>query len=132
VLSPLKNTGDNLNGNSLVLFFTYGKTPVLLMGDAEMEAEFNILMGSYQLKADILKVGHHGANDSSGMAFLQKVSPGAAVYSAGLGNDYGHPAPQTIANLQKVGAQVVGTDKNGTIVIKISETGYTVLKSKGK
>jgi competence protein ComEC len=131
VLHPATNTGDNLNGNSLVVLFTYGKTTVLLMGDADSEAEKSILASGSSVKADIFKVGHHGSKYSSIPAFLERVSPAVAVYSAGAGNTYGHPAPQTMTNLQKAGAQVLGTDKNGTIVITIGETGYSVLKAKG-
>ena len=131
VLNPATNTGDNLNGNSIVLWFTYGQTSVLLMGDADAYAENSILSTGVTVKADILKVGHHGSRISSSIEFLEKVSPTLAVYSAGVENSFGHPAPQTIAKLKSLGAQVIGTDKNGTIIIKMNEAGYTVLNKQG-
>jgi len=64
------------------------------------------------------------------VAFIKAVSPAVAIYMAGIGNPYGHPAPQTIANLQSVGAQVYGTDKDGTITITIDANGYKIGTSK--
>ncbi len=129
VLSPATATGD-LNSDSIVLRLTYGKTSVMFMGDADAAAESAILASGSAVKADILKVGHHGSKYSSSVAFLKAVSPAVAVYSAGLGNSYGHPAPQTIASLQNVGAQIYGTDKDGTITVTIDADGYKINPSK--
>ena len=60
------------------------------------------------------------------MAFLQAVSPAIAIYSAGAGNSYGHPAPITISNLNKVGAKVYGTDVQGNIIVTVDDAGYHV------
>jgi competence protein ComEC len=129
VLAPGVATGD-LNSDSIVLRLTYGKTSVMFMGDADAAAESAILASGSPVKADILKVGHHGSKYSSSVAFLKAVSPAVAVYSAGLGNSYGHPATQTIANLQNVGAQIYGTDKDGTITVSIDANGYKINTSK--
>jgi hypothetical protein len=100
------------------------------MGDADVAAESAILSSGSTVKSDILKVGHHGSKYSSSLAFLKAASPAVAVYSAGLGNTYGHPAPQTITNLQSVGARILGTDKDGTITITIDANGYKINTSK--
>jgi beta-lactamase superfamily II metal-dependent hydrolase len=97
--------------------------PGVFMGDADVAVESSILSSGSPVKADILKVVHHGSKYSSSVAFLKAVSPAVAVYSAGLGKSHGHPAPQTIANLQNVGARILGTDKDGTITLRIDATG---------
>lgn len=126
VLSPVHLSPDNLNNSSLVLKFEIGKTTFLFMGDAEREIESELLGFGESLDVDILKVGHHASKSSSTPAFLNAVSPEIAMYSAGIGNSYGHPAPQTISALQAIGAAIYGTDQLGTILITISSDGYQV------
>ena len=65
----------------------------------------------------MLKVGHHGSITSSTPAFLDAVSPRIALVSVGVGNSYGHPSPQVMAGLVKRGAQVLRTDRLGTVVV---------------
>lgn len=126
VLSPAHLSPDNLNNSSLVLKFKIGKTTFLFMGDAEREIESELLGSGESLDVDILKVGHHASKSSSTLAFLNAVSPKIAMYSAGIGNSYGHPAPQTISALQTIGAAIYGTDQLGTILITVSSDGYQV------
>lgn len=126
VLNPANNNDPDLNENSVVLQFTYGQTTFLLMGDSGADTEAALLSAGLPLKADILKVGHHASTSGSTLAFLNAVQPKIALYSAGINNQYGHPAPQTIAALVTVGATVYGTDKNGTISIKVDLNGYTI------
>jgi len=126
VLNPANNNNPDLNENSIVLQFTYGQTTFLMMGDSGADTESALLSAGLPLKADILKVGHHGSTSGSTPAFLNAVQPKMALYSAGINNQYGHPAPQTIAALEAVGATVYGTDKNGTISIKVDLNGYTI------
>jgi len=78
------------------------------------------------LRADILKVAHHGSHSSSSLAFLAAANPAVAIYSAGAGNDYGHPHDETLENLAEVGAQIYGTNINGTIIVSSDGTSYTV------
>lgn len=131
VLNPTNNNDPDLNENSIVLQFTYGQTTFLMMGDSGAVTEADLLSAGLPLKADILKVGHHGSTSGSTMAFLNAVQPKIALYSAGINNQYGHPAPQTIANLTAVGATIYGTDKNGTISIKVDLTGYSISTAQG-
>jgi len=125
VLSPTSTNGD-MNHNSLVLRLVYGKTVFLLMGDADKDAEASILSAGLPVHANVLKVGHHGSRSASSPAFLAQVKPQVAVYCAGSGNDYGHPHAQTLAALAAVGAQVYGTDANGTVVVTSDGNTYKV------
>ena len=100
VLHPTGPTGSNLNDQSIVLRLVYGQTTFLFDGDAEQTAEASMLLSSVSpVKADILKVGHHGSRSASSPEFLKAVKPQVAIYSAGAGNDYGHPHSETLAAL---------------------------------
>jgi len=116
VLAPRSAAYDDLNDYSVVVRLTFGDTAFLFTGDAGAESENEMLSGGLPLGADVLKVGHHGSRTSSTAAFLRAVSPSAAVISAGTDNDYGHPAPETLARLRDAGARVYRTDLSGTIV----------------
>ena len=126
VLSPVAVTNPDMNENSVVLRVTFGKTTILLMGDAGADTERDLIASGLPLKADILKVGHHGSKSASTPEFLSIVNPDVAIYSAGINNTYGHPAPETLAALSAVGATIYGTDQNGTVVVTIDENGYTI------
>ncbi|MDO5448750.1 MAG: ComEC/Rec2 family competence protein [Clostridia bacterium] len=109
---------DNLNNMSLVIKLTYKNVSFLLMGDAESEEEANLIRtyNAETLKADVLKVGHHGSDSSSSEAFLNVVQPSYAVISVGADNEFGHPHEQTLDNLNQVNAKLYRTDRDGTIL----------------
>lgn len=115
VLAPIDDTGD-LNNDSIILRVVYGRTSMLFTGDAGFDEEKSLLDSGAELGSDILKVGHHGAAKSSGEDFLRAVSPQWAIISVGKDNDFGHPTDETLERLSKAGANVLRTDKNGTIV----------------
>lgn len=115
-LAPNGSGYEDLNNYSAVLRLTFGKITFLFMGDAGDISESEMLGSGQNLKADVLKVGHHGSSTSTSSAFLQAVSPKYAIISVGAGNDYGHPAASTISKLSGAGVQVFRTDKDGTIV----------------
>ncbi|MDK2816209.1 MAG: competence protein ComEC [Moorella sp. (in: firmicutes)] len=115
-LAPNSNSYEDLNNYSAVLKLTYGNTSFLLAGDAEAVSESEMLNAGYNLKADLLKVGHHGSESSTTSAFLKAVSPKYAVISVGKGNSYGHPAQQTLDRLISAGVQIYRTDEAGTII----------------
>lgn len=117
VLHPQQVTGD-LNNGSVVLRIVYGDVAFLMTGDAEAEAEAEMVGRGDSLAADVLKLAHHGSRTSSTRAFIRAVNPVVAVYSAGIGNTYGHPHEQTLHTLWKIGATVYGTDRNGTVVVR--------------
>jgi len=130
VLNPTSSSGNNLNNQSVVLRLVHGNTTFLFEGDAEREAEASMVGSASPLDATILKVGHHGSRTASSAPFLSKVRPQVAVYSAGMGNSYGHPHPETIAALGSIGAQVYGTDTSGTVVVTSDGSSYSISTSK--
>lgn len=114
-ISPAKSSYEDLNDYSAVLHLTFGRTAFLFTGDAGTTAEQEMLAAHQPLKADVLKVAHHGSRTATSTAFLKAVSPRYAVISAGQGNDYGHPHAQTLQRLQKAGVKIYRTDQEGTI-----------------
>jgi beta-lactamase superfamily II metal-dependent hydrolase len=126
VLHPQAPEGDNLNDQSVVLRLLYGTVAFLVTGDAECIAEADMLAAGETVRAQILKVGHHGSRSASSPAFLAAVQPEVAVYSSGAANSYGHPHVETLAALANVGTTVYGADVNGTVIITSDGTGYQV------
>lgn len=114
IIAPVNDTYDNLNNYSAVVKLTYGNNSFLFMGDAEHLSENEITSG---VKADVLKVGHHGSNTSTSQAFLNKVKPKYGVISVGKDNSYGHPSNEVLALLNKFNVNVLRTDEQGTIII---------------
>jgi beta-lactamase superfamily II metal-dependent hydrolase len=97
------------------------------MGDATTNIEEKLLHDSklrQYLKADVLKVGHHGSKYSSSSTFLSTVKPKYAVISVGKDNPYGHPSPLTLSKLKSIGAEILKTDEQGTITI--TSDGHTI------
>jgi len=115
-LAPNSSYYGDLNNYSAVLKITYGNVSFLLTGDAEAESEKEMLAKGYNLKADVLKVGHHGSTSSTTSAFLKAVAPKYAVISAGKDNDYGHPAPETLQKLNSAGVEIYRTDQDSTVI----------------
>lgn len=126
VLNPSTDFHANMNENSVVLRLVYGKISFIFAGDAEKGAEARMLSSGIPLNATILKLGHHASRTSTSPDFLAKVRPSLAVYFAGSGNKYGHPHSETLDALQKAGAAVYGTDRDGTIVITTDGAAYQV------
>lgn len=107
---------DNSNDNSLVLDVDFYSNKFLLMGDVSTKVE-NKLIETYglSLKADYLKLGHHGSNTSSSDEFIKIVSPKEAIISCGVNNIYNHPSKQVIDTLNKYKIKIRRTDLEGTI-----------------
>ncbi|WKV08158.1 ComEC/Rec2 family competence protein [Thermoanaerobacterium sp. CMT5567-10] len=114
--APNNTYYEDLNNYSAVIKLTYKNTSFLFDGDAEDISENEMLAQGYDLKADVLKVGHHGSSSSTTPAFLKAVSPKYAVISVGAGNSYGHPAQQTLDRLAATNVQIFRTDEAGTII----------------
>lgn len=108
---------DNLNNTSIVAKLIFGDTSFLFTGDAEKEVEDKLIANSVDLKADVLKVGHHGSKNASGQEFLGAVKPKFAVISVGAKNTFGHPNPLTLEHLKKIGAEIFRTDQDGDVKI---------------
>lgn len=113
MFAPVQEEYSNLNNYSIVLKITYGDTSFLYTGDAE--DSLDEITGD--IKADVLKVGHHGSDTSTTSDFLARVNPSYAVISVGEGNSYGHPALSTIELLEGYTSNIYRTDLNGTVVI---------------
>lgn len=115
--SDLAGAAD-ANAASVVVMVEYRGVRILLTGDAERDVEESLVRQfGPGLRADILKVGHHGSSTSSTAAFLAAVAPRIALVSVGAGNRYGHPSPAVLQALQAHGAHVLRTDDEGTIVV---------------
>ncbi|HEY5561262.1 MAG TPA: ComEC/Rec2 family competence protein [Clostridiaceae bacterium] len=117
ILAPNSDKYANLNDYSIVLKLIYKSTSFIFMGDAQKLSEDEILSKNFDVKADVLKVGHHGSKTASSKAFLDKCMPSIAVISCGIGNDYNHPHKETLVALKDIGATIYRTDINKTVVL---------------
>ena len=112
-IAPNSDSYSELNNYSAVLKLTYLDNTFLFMGDAETLSEDEI---TYYVDAEVIKVGHHGSDSSSGIEFVRKVSPEYAIIMVGEGNSYNHPYQSIIDRYESVGAKVLRTDLDGNIV----------------
>lgn len=119
-LAPCSDSYSSLNNYSAVLQLKYKEKTFLFTGDAETISEKEMLERyGYDLKADFLKVSHHGSESSSSMAFLKVISPEYAFISAdGPEGKYENPDPDVLERLEKIGAEVYRTDLHGNLLIK--------------
>ncbi len=129
ILAPRAKDYSEVNDYSAVIRVLFGETALMMTGDAELLSEGEMLQsfGSEGLKADLLKVGHHGSTTSSGSAFLSAVDPDFAVISAGEGNSYGHPHDEIVERLTDAGIEIYRTDLHGTIVFVSNGTEISLL-----
>lgn len=117
LLHPVNPGSDHLNNASVVAKVTLGEITLLLTGDAEREAEEEMLEIAELLNADILKVGHHGSWTSSNEEFLAAVQPQVSIIMCGKDNDYGHPHDVALQRLKATGTEIYRTDMHGHVVI---------------
>ena len=122
-----------LNNNSIVAQFNYNNFKMLFTGDIEKLAEQQILKTEKaEIRADILKVAHHGSKTSSIPEFIKAVRPRIALIGVGKNNTFGHPNQQTIKNLENIKCRIYRTDLQGDIIIRIDQKGRMNVKSKLK
>ncbi len=127
------------NDNSFVLRIVFGERAILMTGDAEREEEHELLSGGPRkaadtlvdtagdvprgtpnvpdLRADVLKVGHHGSRTSSSPELVAAVAPRIAVISCGVRNRFGHPHAPTLETLERAGVRVFRTDRHGSVIV---------------
>lgn len=106
----------NLNNSSIALRISYQNHNILLTGDLEKEAELEMIKENLDLKAQILKAGHHGSKNSSTMEFLKKVQANTVVIQSGKDNSFGHPHDETLRNLYRVKVKEIRrNDEEGLI-----------------
>jgi competence protein ComEC len=124
VLSPcgvlLSNGKNDVNENSIVAMLRYGGFRMLFTGDAGFATEERLLRTGTDVRADVLKVGHHGSAYATSPAFVSAVHPRIALISVGRHNLFGHPAPSTLANLEGAGITVYRTDRCGAITLTVT------------
>ncbi|MGI8928211.1 MAG: ComEC/Rec2 family competence protein, partial [Candidatus Limnocylindrales bacterium] len=98
----------------------FGARRMILAGDVEEEIDAQLLAAGIARGGDgldLLKVAHHGSGTATTDAFVEQMKPQVAVVSAGSGNPYGHPSPQTVARLVESGAKLFRTDLDGSVEI---------------
>lgn len=125
VLAPLRLT-ENVNDNSLVIRLTYGSISYLLTGDMEQAERESV--GRWPAST-VLKVAHHGSRNGTDDNFARAVHPQYAVISCALINDYGHPHPEAISALEKIGAEIHRTSTEGTVVVETDGNTVSVTSS---
>ena len=114
--TSLRGTRSDPNNSSVVLRVRAAGHTILLTGDVEVEGQEAIVGTGADLRADVLKVPHHGSAWQS-PEFLARVRPALAVVSVGAGNDYGHPSSRLLAELTRLGARTVRTDRDGDVAV---------------
>ncbi len=123
VLSPDSSeiaAAPDANAASVVVMAEFRGARVLLTGDAEREVESRLVQRyGTRLRADVLKVGHHGSATSTTEPMIDAVKPRVALVSVGAGNRYGHPSADVLRALQARGTQVVRTDDAGSVVVSL-------------
>ncbi len=118
IIAPVKEDyGDNWNEYSVGILLQFGENRFVFTGDAEEEAEQDMIAQKIDLSADVLKAAHHGSDTANTMPFLEEVNPVSVVISCGEGNSYGHPRAGAMNNFRSIGAKVYRTDEQGTIVV---------------
>lgn len=115
ILGPVKSY-DEPNNTSIVLKITFGKTSFLFAGDIEYDAEIDLIEAGVNVKADVLKVPHHGGSTSTCYRFLKEVAPKYGIISVGEGNTYGHPHDEPLSRLRDADVKVYRTDEVGDVI----------------
>ena len=112
----------NVNNASVALKVSYGDLKIMLTGDLEGEAEAELIANPYlDLRANILKAGHHGSRTSLTWDFLQKVKPDTVVIQSGKDNQFGHPHEETLKKLEKMGVEVRRNDLEGRVEFRYAQ-----------
>lgn len=123
VLWPPARAPRDGNESSLVMKATAGGRSVLLTADAGKASEASWLSHGADLRADILKVGHHGSRSSTSEGLLNAVNPKLAVISCGRDNRYGHPHAAVVHRLRRRGLTVLRTDRQGIVEVSWRRNG---------
>ncbi|MBA2557643.1 MAG: ComEC/Rec2 family competence protein [Chloroflexi bacterium] len=130
------DTGTSINNVSIVLDVRYGERRLLLTGDVEEEIDRPLLEGGLTTGptngVDVLKVAHHGSGTATTSGFVAALAPRLAIVSAGAGNRYGHPNPDTIRRLESTGARVLRTDQDGSVTVTTDGRDLQVSTSGGR
>ncbi|HUV05559.1 MAG TPA: ComEC/Rec2 family competence protein [Armatimonadota bacterium] len=125
----LSGTRDDANNNSIVLRLTYGKSSVLLTGDADAKAEGDILASGIHVRSDVLKIAHHGSDSAASDQWLDAVRARLAVISVGRSNPFGHPSRRLLDRLSAHRMDIRRTDRDGAVIVRFSPNSFSVRTS---
>ena len=118
---------SDINSNSLVFRLEYRTFRMLFMGDAGTETEARLLQHRDDLRADVLKVGHHGSAYGTTADFVHAVGASAAIVSVGRDNLFGHPSPATLTTLLNAGARIYRTDRDGAVILRSDGSAFDIM-----
>ena len=136
-LNPTERTAsstqkrEGANTNSLVLMVAFGNHRLLLTGDIDQQAEARLVRAGKALRAQVIKVPHHGSKRSSTEPFIAKVSPHYAVISLGFGNPFHLPGKGVVERYTRLGCQVLRTDQDGAVTVQSDGKRLTVRSYQG-
>ena len=128
ILGPVESYAET-NDTSIVIMAEFGDHRFLFTGDMETPAENDMLDywdGQYDWNVDVLKVGHHGSDTSSGYRFVYETDPEYAIVSVGEGNSYGHPNESVLNRYADAGIPLFRTDELGHIIVTSDGTNIAV------
>ena len=115
IISPASENHNNLNDYSVGIKLNHGDNSFIFTGDAEATSENEMVNSGIDLRANVLKVPHHGSSSSSTDSFLKAVNPKIAIFSLGENNSYGHPHREIIKKYENI--ETYRTDIHGTILV---------------
>ncbi len=116
ILSPLKDDYSDLNDFSVAVVITCGNTSFFAGGDITCETEIDLIEQYPDLDVELIKLSHHGGNESNSYEFIRHISPDYAFISCGIDNTYGHPKERILDILDNCGVKYRRTDIEGSLV----------------
>ncbi|MFT8929727.1 MAG: DNA internalization-related competence protein ComEC/Rec2 [Sporolactobacillus sp.] len=128
ILSPAARAPDS-NDNSLVIRTRLGGKEWLFTGDLSENGEKQLLEKRLAVRADVLKLGHHGSRSATSVQWLNNVRPAIAIVSCGKNNRYGHPHPEVIERLKARGIHILRTDVSGDLRFDFSDQAITAVET---
>ena len=131
IYGPNSQEYEELNNYSIVLQLKYGNNTFLFTGDAQIQSEKEMISKGYNLKSDLLKIGHHGSHTSTSEEFLNAVCPKYAVICVGKDNTYNLPKSSVMNRLKNSGIIVYRTDESGCIIVTSDGNNITFDKNPG-
>jgi competence protein ComEC len=118
--TPEEGESSKENDSSLVIMVELAGLRLLLTGDVEPPGQQAILNTGADLRADVLKIPHHGSARQD-PEFIAATHARVAIASAGVDNDYGHPAPRTVQLVRSLGMTLLRTDQNGSVAVRLAD-----------
>ena len=126
IIHPNSDHYGNLNDWSISKRMAFGNVSMITTGDAERPAELEMIEAGHYLRADILRLGHHGSRTSTSQEFFDAVSPSIAIIQVGEGNRYGHPHPEVMDRLHAADVRIYRNDLHGDIILTTDGTNIDI------